>query len=754
MVTDTIRFPVGSRVIGQAWSQIMGTGTKFEDANHPRAVVQMGNVGDVGILEVQDMLFTVLGPTAGAVVVEWNIAESSQGSAGLWDSHIRVGCAIGSKLQNEQCPKNTAKVNPNCIAASLLMHLASRSTVCFENVWAWVADHDMDKVTQDQIDIYAGRGILIESQRAWLYGTASEHSVLYQYQLSAAKNILLAMIQTESPYFQPVPRAPTPFSTGLFTNDPSFDDCKAGSGACAVSWTVRIIDSSTIYILGSGLYRWFSDYDQTCLATENCQDWGFEIEQSHDIWIYNLCTKAFVEMISPRDAVATFARDNVNGFLSSILAWLQGSNSTVGARPFEGFSLYTEASVSNLGLSASCQTALTQVVKCEDYVARLEETKYRGALGNETLTNLVCDASCGQSLATWFNSVTLSCSGASITEAVPNIIGGRVWAVWNETCLTDPASGRNCNDVIDDFTLVDSINEMPQAELCSYCYVERNQMMQRTAYSIYDERYKADLEYIHTRCATTGETEVLPPIITPDVPDDTACTSGATYTTQGGESCASIALGYSISSASLYMANQQTIGNCSSIVAGLELCLPLPCAYTYAVQVGDSCATIQSAAPSNLNLNLSFGDVRAYNPWIAFGCENLHEASTFYGPVLCLSPQNGVYNKTGPALGDTTIPNPATGYALVAVPAPAGSIVADGTTSRCGRWHQRVGAEQCVEICVQEGIPFGLFKDVNPSLAGDDCTAGLKPDTTYCVAPTYDWNMTISSEAVQRRSWF
>jgi hypothetical protein len=34
----------------------------------------------VGIVEIQDMLFTVSGPTAGAILVEWNVAESVQGS--------------------------------------------------------------------------------------------------------------------------------------------------------------------------------------------------------------------------------------------------------------------------------------------------------------------------------------------------------------------------------------------------------------------------------------------------------------------------------------------------------------------------------------------------------------------------------------------------------------------------------------------------------------------------------------------------
>lgn len=111
----------------------------------------------------------------------------------------------------------------------------------------------MDVVTQDQIDVYAARGVLVESQGpTWLYGTASEHNVLYQYQISAAKDILLAMIQTESPYFQDTPKAPAPFNTGQFSNDPTFSNCTGSSSTCAASWAVRIIDSEQIHILGAG----------------------------------------------------------------------------------------------------------------------------------------------------------------------------------------------------------------------------------------------------------------------------------------------------------------------------------------------------------------------------------------------------------------------------------------------------------------------------------------------------------------------
>ena len=84
VVTDTLRIPIGSRIIGQAWPQIMGRGVKFQDEMAPRPVAQVGRPGDVGIIEIQDMLFTVSGPTKGAVVVEWNAREASTGSVGLW----------------------------------------------------------------------------------------------------------------------------------------------------------------------------------------------------------------------------------------------------------------------------------------------------------------------------------------------------------------------------------------------------------------------------------------------------------------------------------------------------------------------------------------------------------------------------------------------------------------------------------------------------------------------------------------------
>ncbi|CAG8040084.1 unnamed protein product [Penicillium olsonii] len=733
-IHNTLNIPVGSRIIGQAWSQIMATGDKFGDVDNPRVAVKVGVAGDVGIVEIQNMLFTVSGPTAGAILVEWNVEQSLKGSAAMWDSHIRIGGAIGSKLQKAQCPKGTGKVNPDCIAASLLLHLTPSSTAYMENIWVWVADHDLDVSTQDQIDIFAARGILIENQLSWLYGTASEHCTLYQYQLSGAKNILMAMIQTESPYYQPVPLAPNPFTPGFFPNDPLFEDCESNSISCALSWAVRIIDSSSIWILGSGLYSWYSGYSQDCLETNSCQQRGLEVEESNDLWIYNLCTRAIVEMVTPFQGVPTYAKDNMNGLLSSILVWLGGAKQTAGKRQFPGWSIYTSSTLDELDLPLGCQTALSEKVKCDPYVRQMMPRSYHGSLGNDTLTELVCDDSCGASLRQWVSSVQQTCTGYNISGAPPELFGGRMWAGYNETCSKDEDTGKYCNDVIDAFTLVDSTEDMPDNEICSYCYTSRLQMMQQTPYSMYDDYYQGVLETINKRCGLSGPTDILE-ISYNQQEGDSTCVFDETYTTAKGDTCSSIAEAKSISSAALYMGNQKQILDCSTLTEGLKLCLPLSCESTYSIESTDNCTMIEYA------FGLSSGDLRRYNPWISYDCDNLQVASQIYGTNICLSPQGGTYTNATAGTGSTT-PSISNGYVPIYLAPPANASLAQDTTPNCGRWHEAAAGETCVGICGQEGITHDLFVTVNPSLDSTHCSDSLQTGKTYCAGPLYTWNDT------------
>lgn len=79
-VGSTLIVPTGSRIQGASWSQIQGSGFFFSDMNNPQVMVRVGNKGDVGQVEVVEMLFTVKGPTAGAILMEWNVQASQPGS--------------------------------------------------------------------------------------------------------------------------------------------------------------------------------------------------------------------------------------------------------------------------------------------------------------------------------------------------------------------------------------------------------------------------------------------------------------------------------------------------------------------------------------------------------------------------------------------------------------------------------------------------------------------------------------------------
>ena len=104
-------------------------------------MIKVGNAGDIGSVEMQDLLFTTRGATAGLILVEWNIQADNPGSAALWDCHARVGGATGTKLTPAECPPVTSGIDQGCSAASLMMHLTPSASGYFENMWLWGADH-------------------------------------------------------------------------------------------------------------------------------------------------------------------------------------------------------------------------------------------------------------------------------------------------------------------------------------------------------------------------------------------------------------------------------------------------------------------------------------------------------------------------------------------------------------------------------------------------------------------------------------
>ncbi|ROV99133.1 hypothetical protein VMCG_06572 [Cytospora schulzeri] len=321
IVTDTIKVPKDIKITGEIWPMIMAKGSNFGDMNNPRPVFQVGQPGETGAVEMSDLIFQTAGPVPGAIMIEWNLQASSQGAAGMWDVHNRIGGSAGTSLLSEQCAKNngtTHGANEACEGTFLMMHItSSASDVYLENTWFWVADHDLEPAANSaQIDIYNGRGVLIESQGpVWLYGTASEHSVMYNYQLNNASAVYMAMIQTETAYFQGNPAAPAPFVVNATWNDPDFSNTTSASSAR--TWGLRVVDSSDVYVYGAGLYSFFDNYDQDCLATESCQDHIVSLENSK-IQLFGLSTKAAVNMLTMDGVSKATDTENRNNFCATL----------------------------------------------------------------------------------------------------------------------------------------------------------------------------------------------------------------------------------------------------------------------------------------------------------------------------------------------------------------------------------------------------------------------------------------------------
>ncbi|KAJ7461038.1 exo-beta-1,3-glucanase [Mycena galericulata] len=317
IVTSTLQIPAGTQLVGEGWSVIAGKGAAFQNVNSPQVVVQVGAPGSSGVLEITDIIFATVGPTAGAIVVEWNVKQTTQGGAGMWDSHIRLGGADGTNLQTANCPASGSGGTTNCYSSFLALHLTAGSTAYLEGTWVWNADHDLDGNGYAQLSLYSGRGILSQSAGpVWLIGTGSEHHALYQYSLVGAQNHYMGLIQTETPYYQPNPAAPGPFTVNSAYSDPSF------SGTSS-AWGLVVSSSSNILVFGAGLYSFYSSYGQGCLTPENCQSQIVNIDSTSSVSIYNLQTIGTTYQISVNNAGVVNQNSNPNGEAATLTVWTQ-----------------------------------------------------------------------------------------------------------------------------------------------------------------------------------------------------------------------------------------------------------------------------------------------------------------------------------------------------------------------------------------------------------------------------------------------
>ncbi|KAI0051873.1 glycoside hydrolase family 55 protein [Auriscalpium vulgare] len=317
IVSSTLTIPAGSQVVGEAWAAIMGSGSNFSNQNSPQVVIRVGTSGSSGVAEISGLLFTTRAPANGAIVVEWNVHDPSgqPGAAGMWDTLLRLGGAAGTNIQSGQCAYTNTNTGNNCYAAFLGLHITSGASAYLEGTWVWLADHDVDG-GGGQITAYSGRGILSESQGpVWMIGTGKIlHHVLYQYNIAGASNHYMGLIQTETPYFQPNPAPPNPFSSTTAYHDPTI-------GGKQAAWALNVQSSSNILVYGAGLYSFFQNYATACVNSTSCQSQIINIDSTSSVSIYSLSTVGTQYQISVNGNGVVSSSANANGFAQTLTSW-------------------------------------------------------------------------------------------------------------------------------------------------------------------------------------------------------------------------------------------------------------------------------------------------------------------------------------------------------------------------------------------------------------------------------------------------
>lgn len=259
----------------------------------------MGNPGDVGITQISDMRFTVAEVLPGAIILEVNIAGSSPGDVGIWNTQVTIGGGADSTVRN-QC---TNQDSIGCKAVFLAVHLTATSSAYLQNIWVWTADHYVDGSAEPQV-ISTGRGILVEATKAtWLVGTGSEHHWLYNYNFNNAQNVFAGLLQTETPYMQgngAYRLAPDPWVAVSKYGDPDFSWCNGDDGPCRSSLAQNINGGSNLFFYNTASWAffdgyWNGQYNEHC---DTCQTNMLRVSNNpSNLFWYGIATKSAAVVI-------------------------------------------------------------------------------------------------------------------------------------------------------------------------------------------------------------------------------------------------------------------------------------------------------------------------------------------------------------------------------------------------------------------------------------------------------------------------
>ncbi|KAK8122177.1 glycan 1-3-beta-glucosidase precursor [Apiospora sp. TS-2023a] len=232
----------------------MGSGFYFSDMNNPKVIVQVGNKGDIGSIEITEILFS-------AWVGDHDNDKSIYNQPDSSSTQISVFGARGMLIESE--------------GPSWFYGGGSEHSVLYN--------------------------YLFSGAKSVYLGHIQTESPYYQPNPAPPAPFRAAARFPNDPDFSECEVAAD-----------VWDD------RCNYSWGVHIIDSQDVMIHSAGLYSFFNEYYQDCIPTHNCQDRILEVKGSTGVVIYNLFTVETINIASGIDDTNVPQDGNQRGFTTEI----------------------------------------------------------------------------------------------------------------------------------------------------------------------------------------------------------------------------------------------------------------------------------------------------------------------------------------------------------------------------------------------------------------------------------------------------
>ncbi|KAI0406600.1 peptidoglycan-binding protein [Xylaria palmicola] len=378
---------------------------------------------------------------------------------------------------------------------------------------------------------------------------------------------------------------------------------------------------------------------------------------------------------------------------------------------FDGYTFPYEI----LGLSDSCLAAVNVTVSsCPAWLAR-----YTGIDGGSVDTLLseqlgqLCDSSCQKDLSSLRTSISGACKEPTDVMMPndiaypPTFLADRFLYAASLSCLKDSSTAQYCDLKVAGWADQENYTD---TQLCSYCQLKVQQLQLASPFG-YREVFADSFANITAHCSATGYGYATPTQYalnaTTSAPATPTCT-GSPYTVQDGDTCIGVSGSNGMSTYNLITSNALSVSCADSLAAGTSLCLEKTCS-TYQLQYGDTCDSLSA------EWNVTFAQLRAWNPMINVGCSNL---ASWRGWYLCSSSPS-----------PTVTINP--GNAVTTV-APVPTDAQPQSNTRCGTWYYVLADETCQAISLKFGISLNDFYFLNPQV--DTGCSNLWANTSYCVA--------------------